>query len=146
MCTPFGLLQSKTLLAPGINISHETVRLWWNRFGPLFASEIHRSRIRRMRTYPDWQWHKLRSYDAAMIVTGNDKRQEAGRWQNNRAENSHPLPDNGLFANHEKGPFRRRERPMLRFRRMRSLQKFTAIHSSVYKHFNPLTGRVCLHA
>jgi len=24
----------------GINISHETVRFWWNRFGPIFASEI----------------------------------------------------------------------------------------------------------
>lgn len=25
---------------------------------------------------------------------------------------------------------------MLRFRRMRSLQKFAAVHSQVYKHFN----------
>ena len=25
---------------------------------------------------------------------------------------------------------------MLRFRRMRSLQKFAAVHSSVYNHFN----------
>jgi hypothetical protein len=24
----------------GINISYETVRFWWNRFGPLFAAEI----------------------------------------------------------------------------------------------------------
>ena len=24
----------------GIEISYETVRNWWNRFGPLFASEI----------------------------------------------------------------------------------------------------------
>ena len=24
----------------GIEISHETVRFWWNRFGPLFAAEI----------------------------------------------------------------------------------------------------------
>ena len=23
-----------------INISHEAVRFWWNRFGPLFAAEI----------------------------------------------------------------------------------------------------------
>ena len=24
----------------GIDVSHETVRFWWNRFGPMFASEI----------------------------------------------------------------------------------------------------------
>ncbi len=24
----------------GIDVSHETVRYWWNRFGPVFASEI----------------------------------------------------------------------------------------------------------
>ena len=29
----------------GIEISHETVRYWWNRFGPLFASEIRRKRF-----------------------------------------------------------------------------------------------------
>ena len=41
----------------GIDISHETVRFWWNRFGPLFAAEIRRSRVRRMRAYSNWQWH-----------------------------------------------------------------------------------------
>ncbi len=66
---------------------------------------------------------KLRSYGAAMKVIGNADRQETGRWLNNRAENSHQ-------------PFRRRERAMLRFRRMRSLQKFAAVHSSVHNHFN----------
>ncbi len=50
-------------------------------------------------------------------------RQETRRWANNRAENSHQ-------------PFRRRERAMLRFRRMRTLQKFTAVHASVCNHFN----------
>jgi putative transposase len=24
----------------GIDISHETIRFWWNRFGPMFAAEI----------------------------------------------------------------------------------------------------------
>ncbi|MGI9372182.1 MAG: IS6 family transposase, partial [Hyphomicrobiales bacterium] len=52
---------------------------------------------------------KLRSYGAAMSAIGNSSRQETGRWLNNRAENSHL-------------PFRRRERAMLRFRLMRSLQ------------------------
>jgi putative transposase len=63
------------------------------------------------------------SYRAAMKVIGNETRQETGRHLNNRAENSHL-------------PFRRRERAMSRFRRMRSLQKFVSIHSSVYNHFN----------
>ena len=79
---------------------------------------------------------KLRTYGAAMTVIGNVDKQKTGRWLNNRAENSHPLPDSGLLANNEKGPFRRRERAMLRFRRMRSLQKFAAVHASVYNHFN----------
>ncbi|WP_138933385.1 IS6 family transposase [Roseovarius arcticus] len=166
----------------GIDISHETVRFWWNRFGPMFAAEIRRKRVQQMRAYSNWQWHldevfvkingethylwravdhegevlesfvtkrrdrkaalkflrktmkrhgrahifvtdMLRSYGAAMKVIGNVDRQETGRWLNNRAENSHQ-------------PFRRRERAMLRFRRMRSLQKFAAVHASVYNHFN----------
>ena len=41
----------------GIEISHETVRFWWTRFGPMFASEIRRSRIDRMRSLSNWQWH-----------------------------------------------------------------------------------------
>ena len=41
----------------GIDISHETVRFWWNRFGPMFAAEIRRNRVPRMRSYSNWQWH-----------------------------------------------------------------------------------------
>jgi putative transposase len=166
----------------GIDISHETVRFWWNRFGPLFAAENREKRVNQMRPYSNWQWHldeafakingethylwravdhdgevlesfvterrdrkaafkflreimkrhsrthifvtdKLRSYSAAMKVIGNADLQETGRWLNNRAENSHQL-------------FRRRERAMLRFRRMRTLQKFVAVHASVHNHFN----------
>jgi len=66
---------------------------------------------------------RLRSYGAALREIGAGARQETGRWANNRAENS-------LL------PFRRRERAMLRFRRMRSLQKFAAVHASVSNHFN----------
>lgn len=66
---------------------------------------------------------KLRSYRAAMIVIGNEARQETGCWLNNRAENSHQ-------------PFRRRERPMAKFRSAESLQKFASIHSSVHNNFN----------
>ena len=166
----------------GVDVSHETVRFWWNRFGPMFAAEIRRNRINRMRAWSNWQWHldevfvkingethylwravdhegevlesyvtrrrdrkaalkflrksmkrcgqpqvlvtdKLRSYGAAMKAVGNILKQETGRWLNNRAENSHL-------------PFRRRERAMLRFRQMRCLQKFAAVHSSVHNHFN----------
>ena len=66
---------------------------------------------------------KLRSYGAALKEIGSDFRQETGRWANNPAENAHL-------------PFRRRERAMLRFRRMRSLQKFASVHASVTNHFN----------
>ncbi len=166
----------------GIEVSHETVRFWWNRFGPMFASEIRSNRVSRMRSHSNWQWHldevfvkingethylwravdhegevlesyvskrrdrkaalkfirksmkrygkpqivvtdKLRSYGAALKVIGNVQKQETGRWLNNRAENSHL-------------PLRRRERAMLRFRQMRCLQKFAAVHSSVHNHFN----------
>src|SRR6185312_11089572 len=41
----------------GIEISHETVRFWWNRFGPMFASEIRRRRVEQMRSVRHWRWH-----------------------------------------------------------------------------------------
>ena len=166
----------------GIEISHESVRFWWNRFGPMFASEIRARRVERLRSGPQWRWHLdevfvkingerhylwravdhdgevlesfvtktrdkkaalkflkktmrrygrpvaivtdlLRSYGAALKAIGAASLQETGRWLNNRAENSHL-------------PFRRRERAMQRFRRMRSLQKFVAVHASVFNHFN----------
>ena len=166
----------------GIEISHETVRFWWNRFGPMFAAEIRRRRVDRMRAFSNWRWHvdevfvkingerhylwravdhegevleavvtkrrnkkaalkflrklmrrygqpetivtdRLPAYRAALRDLGATDLQSVGRWLNNRAENSHL-------------PLRRRERAMLRFRRMRSLQTFAAVHSSVYNHFN----------
>lgn len=174
----------------GIEISHETVRFWWNRFGPMFAAEIRRRRVDQMRNSRQWRWHldemyvkingeqhylwravdhegevlesfvtkardrkaalkflkksirrhgrpesivtdRLRSYGAAMKDLGRGDDREMGRWANNRAENSHL-------------PFRRRERAMLRFRQMRSLQKFVSVHASVCNHFNQertLSGR-----
>jgi putative transposase len=166
----------------GIEISHETVRFWWNRFGPMFAAEIRRRRVDRMRNCRQWRWHldemcvkingemhylwravdhegevlesfvtktrdrkaalkflkksmrrhgrperlvtdRLRSYGAALKDLGRGDDREMGRWTNNRAENSYL-------------PFRRRERAMLRFRTMRSLQKFASVHASVFNHFN----------
>jgi putative transposase len=58
-----------------------------------------------------------------MKVIGNDANQECGRWLNNRAENSHQ-------------PFRRRERSMAKFRDIKTLQKFAAVHASIRNHFN----------
>ena len=166
----------------GVEISHETVRYWWNRFGPIFAAELRRKRVDRMRGCKHWRWHldevfvkingvkhylwravdhegevlesvvtktrerkaalkllkksikrhgrpenivtdRLRSYGAALKDLGRGDDREMGRWMNNRAENSHL-------------PFRRRERAMLRFRRMRTLQKFASVHASVHNHFN----------
>jgi putative transposase len=37
------------LIERGIDICHEAVRLWWNRFRPLFAADIRRQRVCRMR-------------------------------------------------------------------------------------------------
>jgi len=161
----------------GIDICHETVRFWWNRFGPMFAADIRRQRVSRMRGFRHWRWHLdemyvklngemvylwravdhegevlesyvtrkrdkfaalafiekalkrhgkaeaivtdgLRSYPAALKELGNEDRREMGRSLNNRAENSHL-------------PFRRRERAMLRFRQMKSLQKFASVHASI---------------
>jgi putative transposase len=168
------------LFERGIDISHETVRFWWNRFGPMFAADIRRQRVSRMKGFRHWNWHLdemyvkiggemhylwravdqegeilesfvtktrdkkaalafikkalkrhgqveaitngLRSYGAAMDALGNRDKQEIGRWANNRVENSHL-------------PFRRRERAMLRFRQMKSLQKFASVHASLHNHF-----------
>jgi len=41
----------------GIEISHETVRFWWNRFGPMFAAEIRRKRVQHLRAHSNWQWY-----------------------------------------------------------------------------------------
>ncbi len=41
----------------GIDVSHETVRYWWNRFGPMFAAEIRKKRVQQLQAYSNWQWH-----------------------------------------------------------------------------------------
>jgi putative transposase len=41
----------------GIDISYETVRFRWNRFGPLFAAEVREKRVSQMCAYSNWQWH-----------------------------------------------------------------------------------------
>lgn len=155
------------LFERGIDLCHEIVRLWWNRFGPLFAADIRRQRVSHMRGFRHWHWHLdeaymkingelhylwravdyegevlesfvtkkrhgkaeaivtdgLKSYPAAMRELGNLERRETSRWLNNRVENSHL-------------PIRRPERVMLRFRRMKTLQKFSSVHAQVHNHFS----------
>ena len=41
----------------GIDISYETIRFWWNRFGPLFAAEIKKRRTTRPVSYSNWRWY-----------------------------------------------------------------------------------------
>jgi putative transposase len=41
----------------GIDVSQETIRFCGNRFGRMFAAEIRKSRISRMRANSNWQWH-----------------------------------------------------------------------------------------
>ena len=55
---PLSLRNVEDLLAErGIDIGHETVRFWWNRFGPIFAAEIRKRRVTNMRRFPQWRWH-----------------------------------------------------------------------------------------
>ena len=55
---PQSLRNIEDLLAErAIDISHETVRFCWNRFGPMFAAEIRKRRVAHMRAYPQWRWH-----------------------------------------------------------------------------------------
>ncbi len=65
----------------------------------------------------------LRSYGAALKDLGAADRKQTGRWLNTRVENSHL-------------PFRRRERAMPRFRRMKTLRKLASVHGSVHNHFS----------
>ncbi len=41
----------------GIDITHETVRFWWNRFGPMMAGEIRKRRSQQLRQVTQWRWH-----------------------------------------------------------------------------------------
>src|SRR6187402_3213984 len=62
----------------GIEIIHETVRYWWNRFGRMCAAEILSKRVERMRARHHWRWHLdevfvrsagLRTTFGALLVT-----------------------------------------------------------------------------
>ena len=54
---PLSLRQVEDLLFErGIDICHETVRFWWNRFGPMFATEIRKRRTHHQ-SFSQWRWH-----------------------------------------------------------------------------------------
>ena len=55
---PLSLRSDEDLLHErGIDVCHESVRHWWNRFGPMFASEIKKKRSEGLRQATQWQWH-----------------------------------------------------------------------------------------
>ena len=55
---PLSLRAVEDLLCErGIDLCHETVRFWWNRFGPPFAADMRRQRVSRMRGFRHWRWH-----------------------------------------------------------------------------------------
>jgi len=164
------------LFERGIDICHDTVRLWWSRFGPLFARDNRQHRVSQLRGFRHWRWHLdemyvklngemvylwravdhegevlesyliksrdrasaltfmrkalkrqgspsknytdgMRSFGVAMSGLGCREVQEVGRWANNGVEHSHLA-------------FQRRERAMLRFRRMKTFQKFASLHAT----------------
>lgn len=45
------------LLERGVGVGHEGVRLWVDRFGPVFAGKIRTRRASYMRQHTKWQWH-----------------------------------------------------------------------------------------
>ena len=83
----------------------------------------------------------LRQAMKTVWPTGNGRHRQArflpGSAENDRqrrAPGNRPPAEQPGENSHQ--PLRRRERAMQRFRRMGSLQKFAAVHSSVYNHFN----------
>jgi len=59
---PLSLRQVEDLLFErGIDICHETVRFWWNRYGPMFAAEILKRHIHHW-SYSQRRWHLDENY------------------------------------------------------------------------------------
>lgn len=118
----------------GIIDSHQTIRMWAEKFGWQYANNIRRNTKaakRLMLKLLKLQGaaprvmitDKLRSYGAAKweIMPGVEHRSHKGL--NNRAENFHP-------------PTRRRERIMKRFKSVRHLQHFVSIHDPIANLFH----------
>jgi putative transposase len=55
---PLSLRQVEDLLHElGVDISYETMRAWWNQFGPMFAAEVRKKRSASIWVSPQWRWH-----------------------------------------------------------------------------------------
>lgn len=68
---PLSLRQVEDLLFErGIEVSHETVRYWWNRFGPIFAAAIRKKRASSPTCYSNWRWH----VDEVFVKIGGETR------------------------------------------------------------------------
>ena len=57
------------LFERGIDICHETVRFWWNRFGPMFAGQILKRRVAHFSGYKHWRWH----VDEVFVKVGGER-------------------------------------------------------------------------
>lgn len=68
------------LFERGIDICHETVWVWWNRFGPTFAGDIRRQRISRMRGFRHWRWHLDEMYVTAKQLPPVQERTNVIIW------------------------------------------------------------------
>jgi putative transposase len=53
----------------GIDIPHETVRVWWGRFGQHFAAEIRRGRVEAMRAHR----HRRRHLDEMFVKINGEQ-------------------------------------------------------------------------
>jgi putative transposase len=54
---PLSLRHVEDLLSQrGTDICHETVRLWRNRFSPMFSVRIRKRRV-HPRSFSNWRWH-----------------------------------------------------------------------------------------
>ena len=63
-CYPLSLRNVEDLLHErGIDVAHETVRFWWNRFETIFAAKIRQSRVEAMRSFGHGQWHLDEVFD-----------------------------------------------------------------------------------
>jgi hypothetical protein len=85
------------------DISHETVRFWWNRFGRLFAAEIRKKRIQQLSAYSNWQWHldeifvkingethylwRAVDHEGEVLESYVIKRRDEGHWQRRQTGN-----------------------------------------------------------
>jgi len=55
---PLSLCNVEELLFErGFDVCYETVRFWWNRFGPVFAKEIRKRRLKYPVRHSSWRWH-----------------------------------------------------------------------------------------